>query len=821
MLIKGNKSKAINSSYILKPAITSIISFLVLVVIGYFIIDQQQQLLQEKERLEMQGMLEVTKQNVQQIIQNSYTVAASLSLIIDDNGNYQNFETSAERLLKNNQNISAVQLVPNGIIKDTYPNQGNEASIGLNLFETEHTKDEAFRAIELREMYFAGPLELVQGGTAIVGRLPIYRNQKFWGFSAVIINLDTLIEESGLQNFNNKRYYLSLSKINPVTFKEDFFLKRENNFEKAFKKTLQIPQGDWNIQIVKKRANNDYLSLYPTIILWTVFCIISSVFLYFLLKKPSELEKVIKDQTAIIAENEREFQAIFDHAGLGIAVININTRKFEKANSHLCSILGCSLEDLKNESIHKFRHPEDNFNFENLLSELKNGDINVFTVTRRLKSVQGLELWINITVSPMWDKDEEPNYYVAIIEDITEKKKSYEQLKQSESRFKSLFDDSPIPLREEDLSEVQNELKRLNICHLPSTKIYRYFKTHPEELRNCISKIKIINVNKETLRLRNATNKEVLIKNFTDIISKNNTSILIKQLITICKGRTFFSGETNIVTINGEHKDVQVKWYVVPGYEGNYKRVFVSTEEITAQKNAIRELRNSHKILLERNKRLLDFSYITSHNLRSHTSNIQTIITTLDFIDDLTERKGLFAMLKVVADSLDETIHNLNEVTSIRANINIKKEKLNLLSYIKKCLDILSDKIKSEDIRIINHINSEEFITFSTAYLESILLNLVSNAIKYRDPEKDSYVEISLKNYKEYQILYVKDNGIGIDLKKHGDKIFGMYKTFSEHPEAKGIGLFIIKNQIEAMGGKIEVDSKPGEGSTFKVYIQK
>ncbi|HAI85261.1 MAG TPA: hypothetical protein DCL43_16500, partial [Chitinophagaceae bacterium] len=111
-----------------------------------------------------------------------------------------------------------------------------------------------------------------------------------------------------------------------------------------------------------------------------------------------------------------------------------------------------------------------------------------------------------------------------------------------------------------------------------------------------------------------------------------------------------------------------------------------------------------------------------------------------------------------------------------------------------------------------------ETVFYNQAYLESILLNLLSNAIKYRQPNKPSEVFITTSQLADGQVyLTVKDNGVGIDLEKHGDRLFGMYETFHEHPDAKGIGLFITKNQVEAMGGQLLVESKLHEGTTFTV----
>jgi signal transduction histidine kinase len=104
--------------------------------------------------------------------------------------------------------------------------------------------------------------------------------------------------------------------------------------------------------------------------------------------------------------------------------------------------------------------------------------------------------------------------------------------------------------------------------------------------------------------------------------------------------------------------------------------------------------------------------------------------------------------------------------------------------------------------------------------MDSVVLNLLTNAIKYRSPERDSFAQISGKVEKQHFILSIADNGLGIDLQRHGNKLFGMYKTFHTHEDSRGVGLFMTKNQIDAMGGRIEVSSEVNIGTTFKIYIQ-
>lgn len=141
--------------------------------------------------------------------------------------------------------------------------------------------------------------------------------------------------------------------------------------------------------------------------------------------------------------------------------------------------------------------------------------------------------------------------------------------------------------------------------------------------------------------------------------------------------------------------------------------------------------------------------------------------------------------------------------------------------YINKVLDVLHDSIKQKDIVVLNYIQSSVTIECLPAYLESILLNIVTNAIKYSDTKKVSKIIFTSDINDDYVVLNIKDNGLGIDLNKYKDSIFGLYKTFHKNNDARGVGLYLTKNQIENMGGKIEVESTLHVGSTFKIYFKK
>lgn len=149
-----------------------------------------------------------------------------------------------------------------------------------------------------------------------------------------------------------------------------------------------------------------------------------------------------------------------------------------------------------------------------------------------------------------------------------------------------------------------------------------------------------------------------------------------------------------------------------------------------------------------------------------------------------------------------------------------KLESINLLQYALKIKEILKTEIERHDIDFRIAIPKSMNIRYIPAYLESILLNLASNAIKYSDPDKKSFVKISASSKKDDIYLRVEDNGLGMDLNRYGDKLFGLYNTFHDNENSKGIGLFITKEQVESLDGSINVESKAGEGTIFTILIR-
>ncbi len=284
-------------------------------------------------------------------------------------------------------------------------------------------------------------------------------------------------------------------------------------------------------------------------------------------------------------------------------------------------------------------------------------------------------------------------------------------------------------------------------------------------------------------------------------------------------------------SINGESFNTEIKMLTKNNREfwvrANGKPVFNEKKEIIGVRGVFQDidetkakelsLLRTSNIIASQNKRLFNFAHIVSHNLRSHTSNLSLVVELLNSTESKDEKLELINSVEDIASSLNDTIEHLNEVVTIQTSTNKSKSLVKFSESLKR-VKISIGQIITKNRAIINSDFSEiDTINYIPAYLESILLNLITNSIKYKHPERDPIINI--KSYIENSklVLEITDNGIGIDLEKFGDKLFGMYKTFHYNKDAVGIGLFITKNQIEALHGEINVFSEVEKFTTFKI----
>lgn len=242
--------------------------------------------------------------------------------------------------------------------------------------------------------------------------------------------------------------------------------------------------------------------------------------------------------------------------------------------------------------------------------------------------------------------------------------------------------------------------------------------------------------------------------------------------------------------------------------------------DITPLMQMEQELKAKNTMVIEQNTRLLNFANIVSHNLKNHAINLATVLDFYLNAESPEEKEEMMGYLKGVSKGFSNTVDNLNEIVTAQNLVTKKPVTVNLHEYVERSLEILRLEIRSTEAIIRNNVRVDTELRINPAYCESIVLNLLSNTLKYRHPDRAPVVDVNATEQNGFIVLSVKDNGQGIDLDKHGKDLFGMYKTFHGNSDANGIGLFITNFQVQAMGGHIEVESKVNEGSIFKVFFR-
>lgn len=243
-------------------------------------------------------------------------------------------------------------------------------------------------------------------------------------------------------------------------------------------------------------------------------------------------------------------------------------------------------------------------------------------------------------------------------------------------------------------------------------------------------------------------------------------------------------------------------------------------EEYTAKLAiANKRLNEKNRKLNEINQYLDNFVHSIAHDLRAPVSNIKMIEELFNMAPEKDKPRLLQSLFGNVK-RLDDTLFGLVEIIEARGKIEKKAEALNIQQVIEDVLKEKEKDIKAQQATIKIRRKTTRKIHYVREYLYSIIRNLVSNALKYSSKERPLQLTITLTRNNDYYLMNFRDNGIGIDLKKHGKKLFSPFSRFSSQNDGLGIGLHIIQTTVQKNGGHVDVKSKPGEGTTFKIFLK-
>ncbi|KJD33442.1 histidine kinase [Tamlana nanhaiensis] len=331
-----------------------------------------------------------------------------------------------------------------------------------------------------------------------------------------------------------------------------------------------------------------------------------------------------------------------------------------------------------------------------------------------------------------------------------------------------------------------------------------------------------IKVNHSVLEFLGYTERELYQKTFREITHKDDLGLDLNYMHELLSGDI----ENYQMDKRYFHKNGQIVWAslsvsLVRDVDKSPQYFISQIDDITDRVAYRSQLETMIDVVKEQNERLTSFTDIITHNLKTHVSNLGTLVS---FLEEENESLGAvedFCLLKGSVEHLSQTVVHLTEVAKIRAVNKSQLERLNLKEYIEHALYNISALAKNSNCTIENSISKDFYIQGIPAYLDSIILNFLTNAIKYASPNRDLVIKLSCTNENDYVVFSVEDNGLGIDLNKFGKKMFKMYNTFHKNKDATGIGLFITKNHIESLGGRVAVESAVDVGSKFIVNFKK
>ena len=500
-----------------------------------------------------------------------------------------------------------------------------------------------------------------------------------------------------------------------------------------------------------------------------------------------------------LVKSEEQFRKTFEESGIGMGLMSISG-KWLKINSRLSEMSGYPKEEFMGLGFQQVTHPDDLDLDRNLIPQLLAGEIDSYNIDRRYIHKKGHLIYTALNVSLIRDANNQPLNFICQFVDISKRVLAQEELKKALLQIQTIF----------------NATTHVSIIGTDTQGLITTFNKGAENLLG-YSSSEIVGKHSPVLIHASAE----IEKRGQELSAKENKKIEgFEVFVHYPRKGKYDAHEWTYIKKDGTEITVQLVVTAVKNQHQEITGFLGVAVDISAIKEAQEEVSNLLDVTTAQNKRLLNFAHIVSHNLRSHVVNLSM---TLDFLhedNDEDTQKKLLSMLHTATNGLEETVRHLNEVVSVNINSekNLKSVKLN--KHIKIALGNVEALLKDCKGTINTSVKNAASVLAIPAYLDSVLLNVLTNAIKYRSPNRALQVNIQAEREAHQTIIKVTDNGLGIDLKLHRAKLFGMYKTFHKHKDARGIGLFITKNQIEAMGGTIDVESTVDEGTTFIITLK-
>ena len=484
-----------------------------------------------------------------------------------------------------------------------------------------------------------------------------------------------------------------------------------------------------------------------------------------------------------IAFSDDGFKSIIQNISDIVTLVN-REGKFIYNNSAITRVLGYEPSDLDGRSITELVHPDDTKRIKDRFSGLVNKDGIGELIEFRFLSKSGRYLLIE-SIGNIQLNNPAFQSIILISRDITEKRKVEDAIKISEEKLKSL---------------VHNISDIITIVSISGEILYQSASAR---------------------QLMNYEENELTKRNFSELVHPDDyPGLMFAFQNLIQKGGTSELMEFRLLNKDGNYFYIEAQ-ATNQLDNPSIKGLVVNSRDISIRKKEEEERKILIKELTKSNADLKQFSYIVSHNLRAPLTNLMSMLNLLDYSTVSTDRSlKLLEGFKSTTFRLNDTLNDLINILLVKNNTNIQRNTIAFDDSLLKVTKSISSLISETNTSIITDFTAAQLVSFNEPYLESIFLNLITNSIRYKNPDKSPEIKITSKQVKNGSILVFSDNGIGFNMDLVKDKIFGLHQKFHHHPESRGIGLYLIHAQITSLGGTISVDSKINKGTIFTIEFK-
>ncbi|MDR3697971.1 PAS domain-containing sensor histidine kinase [Mucilaginibacter sp.] len=476
-------------------------------------------------------------------------------------------------------------------------------------------------------------------------------------------------------------------------------------------------------------------------------------------------------------QSEAWYRQIVESAQEGIWTIDEN-EKTNFVNKKMADILGYSPNEMLGKELYDFMDDEGKAYAIACMERRRRGSKENLDI--RYKTKTGEDVWANISANPIIDETGKYKGALAMVTDITQRKLDEEAIKKSEANLRTIFNNT-------DSSYILFDAN-MNILSF-----------------NALAERYSIQQNGKKLKVG---------AHVRDYFTAERWPFIKEMLDKVAKDE-MISYEISYQRGDGTTQWNNVRWLNVKAKNNQNWGFILANKDITETKTAALERERITADLIQHIKDLEQFTYIVSHNLRAPVANIIGLSEML-MEEDLSQAEKLEVVERVSLSikNMDTVIQDLNHILQARELSNEKKEKVDFADLVNAIKTSINNTVVGKKVRFNCQFEVEAIFSIRS-YLYSILYNLSSNSIKYCKAGVAPVITIESRQLKNQVELRFKDNGKGIDLHKNASELFGLYKRFDTTTEGKGMGLFMVKTQVEAIGGTIKVKSKLGEGTEF------